>query len=447
MYTFHTAFLLTSRTVWRAPRACLFCVLETPRCFTHSYHSMDRRLLQTLLIIASLLLVQVVFDTRVDWRRLPSSFSAPFLLEDKHVTTLTHNNTNNSTHWWDSLAHQASRIWQPLNNNYSWCIPQHSRYHAQHFVRKARDVTKLKHVDGIIFTKSPKAASSTGAGISLRIASNVGQRLLNASCTVNYTHPFAHFRGHSKRSPTTSLLWTIVREPSKRQLSIYEFFFLSRKGLNTTSSQEIMDFLATHKNGQFRYIAMRQFSMNSLEKMKPQQQQVLVQDLLQFHHFIAIAERMDESLVAMKMLFQLHHHDLIVLPSKVGYDTRTCRRVNKVNVTNEMEAFIESNFTVDNIDYLLYHAVNQSLDRTIDMLGREQFEQELREHRRLQALAERECMSDILPCFKNGKSMNPKDCYAGDSGCGYTCVDRVLRQDAATKQAAEKGVGSGVVGR
>lgn len=288
----------------------------------------------------------------------------------------------------------------------------------------------VRQVDGLIFVKSPKASSSTGAGISLRIATEMGRRLYNTTCSVNYTHPFAYFRGHAKRSPHSSLLWTIVREPAKRQLSIYEFFFISRKGLNTTSPQEVMDFLGTHKSGQFRYIAKRRWSIASLERKSLEQRLALVQDLFKLYHFIAITERMDESLTAMKMLFGLHHNDMIVMPSKVAFDTKTCRRVNKLNVTSEMNAFIQSNFTVDNIDYLLYEAANMSLDKTIEMLGREQFEQELKEHRRLQALAEKECLPDLQPCHKNTKSMNKKECYYNDSGCGYKCVDRVLRQDA-----------------
>ena len=285
------------------------------------------RFLRIVVILGTLLLLQVIYNTQVDWRKLPSSFAVPSLDENATTETLASNTTK--TCWWQPLATQASRVWQPHSLNYSWCIPDHSRYHMQHFVKKARNVVKSKQVDGIIFVKNPKAASSTGAGVSLRIANQVGTRLYNTSCSVNYTHPFAFFRGHAKRSPTSSLLWTILREPAKRQLSIYNFFFISRKGLNNATLQTIMEFLETHKSGQFRYIATRKWRASSLARKSLEQQQALVRNLLQHYHFIAISERMDESMVAMKMIFGLQHSDLIVLPSKVGLISKHVKSYQK----------------------------------------------------------------------------------------------------------------------
>ena len=406
---------------------------------------MSRRLVQTLLSIASLLLLQAIVHNRVDWRR--AAFSEPALVSD-HEARGNNNNNNNMTtaslvvsstdrhqYWWNNLTQDASRVWNStLAFNYSWCIPQHSKKHANHFVRKARDLRKVTQVDGLIFVKSPKAASSTGAGISLRISEKVGNRIHHGvPCTVNYTHPFAYFRGHAKRSTTTtSLLWTIVREPAARQLSIYNFFFVTRKGLNSTNEETVRSHMATHKTGQFRYIATRHFAPSVLERKSALEQQQLVKSLLEHYHFMAVAERMDESLVVMKLLFGLEHDDLIVLPSKVGYDYKTCRRVAKMKWTRTLQDFIHINFTVGNIDYLLYDAVNQSLDQTIERLGRDVFERELKEHRRLQALAEKECMVNILPCSQNKSSLGEAQvvCYAEDSGCGYPCVDEVLKQDA-----------------
>ena len=389
-----------------------------------------------LVILSLLLLLHVAFTTRVDWRRLPSSFSAPVLL-DENVTPLVNTTNNTTRQWWHPLVQQASRVWNSVENNYSWCIPQHSEWYARHYARRARDVYKVQKVEGLIFVKSPKAASSTVAGISLRVADKVGKRLYNTSCSVNYTHPFAFFRGHAKRSPNKSLLWTIVREPAKRQLSAYSFFFLTRKGLTTANITDtnITEFLANSKGGQFQYIATRKMKSEYLESITLDERQDLVHNLLQFYHFIAISERMDESLVAMKMLFGLHHQDLIVLPSKVGYDSHTCRHVEKIQVSRELEYFVQANFTVDNIDYLLYEAANLSLDKTIERLGRDRFEVELKEHRRLQGLAEAECIMQELPCSKNGTLKN--ECYADDSGCGYPCVDRVLRADAASKNTMD----------
>ena len=401
---------------------------------------MSRRFVLTGLSIASLLLFQAIVHTRVDWRRLPAAFSEPLVSEHEARTNMTSFDTHLHQYWWNHHSANASRVWNSTLD-YSWCIPQHSKKLAHHFIKKARDVRKLSQVDGLIFVKSPKAASSTGAGISLRISDHVGNRFYGGiPCTVNYTHPFAYFRGHAKRSSTSSLLWTIVREPAARQLSIYNFFFLARKGLNSSNEQNVFDFLATHKSGQFRYLATRHFAPSVLERKSTLEQQILVKSLLEHYHFMAVAERMPESLVVMKLLFGLEHDDLIVLPSKVGYDYKTCRRVVAIQVTSTIQEFIHTNFTVDNIDYLLYAAANRSLDETIESLGREKFNRELKEHRRLQALAEKECIPDILPCSQNKSYLGDAQvvCYAGDSGCGYPCVDRVLKQDARAMRAVEE---------
>lgn len=130
---------------------------------------MGRRFVQTVLSLAFLLLLQVVIHTRVDWRRLPATFSeVPSLnsndesAHSNNITMLVVQKAISPQHWWSNLTHHASRTWSPISSNYSWCIPQHSKRLAHHFVRKARDVGKIKYVDGIIFIKSPKAASSTG---------------------------------------------------------------------------------------------------------------------------------------------------------------------------------------------------------------------------------------------------------------------------------------------
>jgi hypothetical protein len=86
---------------------------------------------------------------------------------------------------------------------------------------------------------------------------------------------------------------------------------------------------------------------------------------------------MDESLVLIKMLFELDDRDMIVLPSKTsgGYDDGrfqdTCFKVQKAFTAPAVDDSLDTNFTEDNFDYLLYAAVDRSLDLTIDAFGRE----------------------------------------------------------------------------
>ena len=82
-------------------------------------------------------------------------------------------------------------------------------------------------------------------------------------------------------------------------------------------------------------------------------------------------------------------------------------------------------------DRLLHHAVNRSLDMTIDALGRSTFDRALAQYRRLQAAVHEACGPIVrFPCTSDGVLRDPHDtdCVEGDWGCGFDCMDDVLLQ-------------------
>ena len=79
-------------------------------------------------------------------------------------------------------------------------------------------------------------------------------------------------------------------------------------------------------------------------------------------------------------------------------------------------------------DYMLYEAVNRSMDHTIDYIGRERFERALVNFRQAMALAGEAC-EYLPPCLEEGvrrKQRKGTRCYHDDSGCGYECWDRLF---------------------
>ena len=78
-------------------------------------------------------------------------------------------------------------------------------------------------------------------------------------------------------------------------------------------------------------------------------------------------------------------------------------------------------------DYVLYEAVNKSLDLTIDSLGRELFEDALDAFIKLKCRAEEKCAADaVFPCSSTGEiqlAESSESCYKRDWGCGYPCLD------------------------
>lgn len=83
-------------------------------------------------------------------------------------------------------------------------------------------------------------------------------------------------------------------------------------------------------------------------------------------------------------------------------------------------------------DYLLYYAVVESLNRTIQLLGVSKVKERTMLLNRLQKIAELHCQHDEqtkYPCSSKGiyqGELSSKSCYVQDAGCGHQCVDRIM---------------------
>jgi hypothetical protein len=328
--------------------------------------------------------------------------------------------------WWDEdLVTSLARPWTPIPD-FSWCVPQGDN--------------KTK-VHGLVFVKLPKAASSTGAGIAIRIARSVGKRVLKKKKgnkpKQQCAHTYQHGRGFRRRE-SPSILWTILRDPSNRALSEYFHFQVSRQGVVPTS-ESMIRFLQTRQSYQLDYIYSRSASKKSTVIVNTPAK-VIQHYVMEEYNFVALVERLDESLVVMKLLWGLEDQDIIVLPAKLsrGYDDGRfqdkCTKIQPAFTTPQVDDYLRTNFTKQpfNSDYLLYAAANRSLDLTIDALGRERVEAHVQKHRRLQRAAEETCLPQtIFPCSANGTWQVHESiphCYWADSGCGHKCVDAMFEQ-------------------
>lgn len=332
--------------------------------------------------------------------------------------------------WWELHAEALARPWMPWNENYppfDWCIPQ------TRVLKRPKQVVGTESV-GIMYTKNPKAASSTGAGITLQIAHNVAQRL-NYSytvCTSNWSHPFAHWKGFAYRNPSKSFLWTNIRHPKSKCISEYTHFIMSRQ--NSTKLDGLPRFCQDTKSSQIKYLhtSKKRINLRHIQAAKDS----LTRYVLGSYDFIAIVERQEESLIVLKLLLGLEHSDILVLSAKQSNQHHweqlgdSCQPVIKSNGTLSKQLLANSS-TLGNYDYLLYAAVNRSLDLTIDSLGRERVHREVQIHRQLQRLANRHCQSKAyFPCSNNGTlqiTQSQQSCFAEDVGCGHACVQQTSR--------------------
>lgn len=119
--------------------------------------------------------------------------------------------------------------------------------------------------------------------------------------------------------------------------------------------------------------------------------------------------------------------------SQGGYDDGggadgICTFIVPSFVSKGMAAWFKSSEWEDVIRYdkMLYESANQSLDLTIDMLGRENVQQNVERFRQIQKSALEHCLKEaIFPCNSRGERVNTTNCLWIDSGCGTQCLDHL----------------------
>ena len=166
---------------------------------------------------------------------------------------------------------------------------------------------------------------------------------------------------------------------------------------------------------------------------KWKEKKLTVDEILADYNFIGITERMDESLVVMKILLNLEFNDILYLSAKGngGFDDgayrNICHYIVPSHVTPAMKEFFAGPVWKKIIDgdTLLYKAAERSLDLTIDAIGRDEVERHVAEYRRLQEVAKERCLpTTIQPCTEDGTfHRETHNCLFWDSGCGYECLD------------------------
>mmetsp|Transcript_27441 Transcript_27441/g.63913 ORF Transcript_27441/g.63913 Transcript_27441/m.63913 type:complete len:478 (+) Transcript_27441:58-1491(+) len=319
-----------------------------------------------------------------------------------------------NTHWWKPYVERLAAPWKKDQRNWQdWCDPQ---------VRET----------GYWLTKLPKAASSTCAGVTSQIA---------RSCHTFYHHGFKYV---GRREPF--FFWTVLRQPYMRTISHYYYLL----GPREADARKFLCACHGDRHYQLAYVSQLSSGNDTNTRIRDEQpkthlrynlseareqmvQDLMIQDVLRRYHFIALVERLEESLVVMKRLFGFRYVDLIVLPSKTsgGYDFRNpCRQLPKSNLSQEIFEQGRRIHEESNWDYFLYAVVNRSLDLTVEMLGRATIHNELEKFRTLQEEGEKRCRAEaIFPCDDTVLGKPPRadaNCFFQDSGCGHECVQREL---------------------
>jgi hypothetical protein len=208
-----------------------------------------------------------------------------------------------------------------------------------------------------------------------------------------------------QRNRERSFLWTILRDPTKRAVSQFFHFEVSRKKIEPTDRE----FLRWIQGYTFlhRYY-LKTLSMEDIleTSTRPDFDPVAVANaIMNDYDFIGITERMEESVVALQLLLGLETGDILYLSAKGsgGFDDgahrdQGCVYIVPGFISPGMKAYFESLEwkILTATDTFLHQAANRSLDMTIDRLGRQRFEEALERFRHARWHSRRQSVVQIL---------------------------------------------------
>eukprot|EP00529_Nitzschia_sp_RCC80_P019598 CAMPEP_0113492344 /NCGR_PEP_ID=MMETSP0014_2-20120614/28025_1 /TAXON_ID=2857 /ORGANISM="Nitzschia sp." /LENGTH=429 /DNA_ID=CAMNT_0000386167 /DNA_START=950 /DNA_END=2235 /DNA_ORIENTATION=+ /assembly_acc=CAM_ASM_000159 len=338
-------------------------------------------------------------------------------------------NTNSWTTWWSPYLRSSNNTdhpWRKPNEPYSWCTPSP-------FQNKEIPVIKDEgHIfRGLLYAATPKTSSSTSQGVNVRIARRLGQRFLSNhhDCEHHNNARYLFQKRYVQRDIDRSYLWSLVRDPRRRDLSQVYHFHVSKRNM-TTDDDTIIGALTRLKGYQTMQLHHDPQIKNQLWRdvdifpIEDQLVEFVDDEVLEKYDFLGVVERMDESLAVLSILLDVTAEDVIVLSAKQsgGYDaTRECFHIEKAQRTPRVEEYFASEtFVLFNPDLYLIDAVNEKLDRTIESIGFDKVQQRVETIQVLRELADEACQSTVIyPCSSEGVPQHEQasqNCYLQDSG-------------------------------
>ena len=312
---------------------------------------------------------------------------------------------------------------------------------------------------GLLFCKPTKVGSSTAAGVHLRIARNAAdrQRQNYHICHNSWQHGPVRKR-FPNRDKAKSLLWTVLRDPTRRLVSLFYHFKVSVQGVKATAA----NFRKHSMEKGIKHLMMYQ---DWVSFQRGSNHTAMIESILYDYDFVAVTERMDESVVALAILWGIPLADVLYLSAKRfgNYDggaRGACFPILNGEIVHGMQEVIDSEEfqSMIRLDRIAHQLANRSLDKTIDeTIGRDRFNQAYGKFRRAMKVAQERCTPEVIaPCTNGGigkvvvryrnttshqfmrkpRKYKDTDCLAIDSGCGYMCLDDVAAELNLWDQAA-----------
>lgn len=311
-----------------------------------------------------------------------------------------------------------------------WCVPEESE-------------NDERKINGLLLAKTFKTGSSTAAAVTLQIANRVGKRKGFSQCVAHTSHDLSVYNAIRHRK-APSIAWTTVRDPAARALSSFAFYQAGKAKVEPTD-ENLIESLQGARHNQIAQLRINRgvsapggqpTNSDAFPESLSDTVTILREEIWKVYDFIAVTERMEESLVVMKLLWGLRDGDIMVSSIKQSggwtfdWDVpETCFYVPKIPVSPKVQEYIDTGFVSTNSDYILHEVANRSLDATIGALGQDRVQRELSRHLRLKERALDYCRDHIRPpCSRDGKWQpeSAENCLEEDIGCGYSCINDFL---------------------
>ena len=345
--------------------------------------------------------------------------------------------------------------------------------------------------EGMIFVKMARASpTNIQEDVTTRIARNVATKRrksnsrhnLTSTTTLSCTARIAALKARrwNQRIRDKSFLWTSIKEPASRLVDTFFELIVSYEQAEPTIEnffRYISDNEIIESTYYFKILTLRKQLNTFRTDLYPQ----YTQEILDGFDFIGITERPYESLAVLQLLLGLETNDMLYLlrgengnvagnttdftrqyadppprkgEEKIIYYKRQYPRQRKQDKciaihpnpleqpniadrvklkqqikewfwSEEAESYLEG-------DILLYRAVNQSLDTTIEKLGASKVDETIQQLKKAEKIVFEKCAEEVkYPCTNDGQISTQDNCLALEIGCGYRCLDSI---DIAAKR-------------
>lgn len=265
--------------------------------------------------------------------------------------------------------------------------------------------------------------------------------------TARAVSEFFHFRvSVAGMAPTDVNFKSFLSEPRLEHLYLRDMTVFNYT--TQTTRQATQAFLSKHnisnQNELETMISVTNNSLQSLQMRRLYKEHMsfgstpltqVVQDILNSYDFVAVTERMDESLVALQMLLNLTTNEILYTRARSsgtfsnGPPKQPCVYIQPSFATPGMKEYLASPEWQHIIrgDLLLYEAAQASLDRTIEALGYDEFQRNLQILKAALQRAENYCQGRVrTSCSDGGDRIPTTTCYIWDEGCDHECLDELV---------------------